>query len=135
MPSNVLNKRSLESLIHCGALDEFSDDNNRAQLLSDLEHVIEWASSRNRDRLSGQGNLFDSKEEFSNVAFSDSQLAKVDDYSLIEKLKLEKQLLGFYLSDHRTSPGASEHCRIGDSKLRGGHRADGQIRERAQSLR
>ena len=27
--------------------------------------AIEWASSRNRDRLSGQGNLFDSKEEFS----------------------------------------------------------------------
>jgi len=100
LPSNVLNKRSLESLIHCGALDEFSIDNNRAQLLSDLEHVIEWASSRNRDRLSGQGNLFDSKEEFSNVAFTDSQLAKVDDYSLVEKLKLEKQLLGFYLSDH-----------------------------------
>ena len=83
LPSNVLNKRSLVSLIHCGALDEFSIDNNRAQLLSDLEHVIEWASSRNRDRLSGQGNLFDSKEEFSNVAFSESQLAKVDDYSLI----------------------------------------------------
>ena len=98
LPSNILNKRSIESLIHCGALDEFS--NNRAQLLSDLEHVIEWASSRNRDRLSGQGNLFDSKEEFTNVAFSDAQLAKVEDYSLIEKLKLEKQLLGFYLSDH-----------------------------------
>ncbi len=100
MPSTILKKRSLESLIHCGALDEFSNDNNRAQLLSDLEHVIEWASSRNRDRLSGQGNLFDSKDEFSKVAFSDSQLAKVDDYSLIEKLRLEKQLLGFYLSDH-----------------------------------
>jgi len=100
LPSNILNKRSLESLIHCGALDEFSKNNNRAQLLSDLEHVMEWASSRNRDRLSGQGNLFDSKDEFSNVAFTDSQLAKVDDYSLIEKLKLEKQLLGFYLSDH-----------------------------------
>ena len=76
--------------------------------MSDLEHVIEWASSRNRDRLSGQGNLFDSNEEYSNVAFSDSQLAKVDDYSLVEKLKLEKQLLGFYLSDnplkHLTKP-------------------------------
>ena len=57
--------------------------------MSDLEHIIEWASSRNHDRLSGQGNLFDSKEEFSNVAFSDSQLSKVDDYSLIEKLKLK----------------------------------------------
>jgi len=81
-------------------ISQVSNDNNRAQLLSDLEHVIERASSRNRDRLSGQGNLFDSREEFSRVAFSDSQLAKVDDYSLIEKLKLEKQLLGFYLSDH-----------------------------------
>ena len=100
LPSNILNKRNLESLIHCGALDEFSDNNNRAQLLSDLEHVVEWASSRNRDRLSGQGNLFNSNEEFSNTAFSDQQLVKVEDYSLIEKLRLEKQLLGFYLSDH-----------------------------------
>ena len=29
-----------------------------------------------------------------------SQLSPVEDYTLIEKLKLEKQLLGFYLSDH-----------------------------------
>ena len=35
-----------------------------------------------------------------NKEFSLSQITKVDDYSLIEKLKLEKQLLGFYLSDH-----------------------------------
>ena len=58
LPSNLLNKRNIESLIHCGALDEFSK--NRAQLFADLEHVMDWASSRNRDRLSGQGNLFDS---------------------------------------------------------------------------
>ena len=70
LPSNLLNKRSLESLIHCGALDEFSNDNNRAQLLSDLEHVIEWASSRNRDKLSGQGNLFDSKFRVKEISLS-----------------------------------------------------------------
>jgi len=100
LPPNFLNKRNLESLIHCGALDEFSEDSNRAQLISDLEFIIEWASSRHRDRISGQGNLFDSNEEFSEAEFSQSQLSKVDDYSLIEKLRLEKQLLGFYLSDH-----------------------------------
>ena len=59
LPSNILNRRNLESLIHCGALDEFSKNNNRAQLFSDLEYVIDWAASRNRDRISGQGNLFD----------------------------------------------------------------------------
>ena len=100
LPSNVLNKRNLESLIHCGALDEFSDNNNRAQLLADLEFVVEWASSRNRDRISGQGNLFDSVDKHPNLEFSRSNAPKVEDYSLIEKLKLEKQLLGFYLSDH-----------------------------------
>ena len=100
LPSNVLNKRNLESLIHCGALDEFSNDKNRAQLFSDLEHIMEWASARNRDRISGQGNLFDTIGENSDSEFSQAQLSKVDDYSLIEKLKLEKQLLGFYLSDH-----------------------------------
>ena len=52
LPSNILNKRNLESLIHCGALDEFSENNNRAQLFSDLEYVMEWASSRNRDPVS-----------------------------------------------------------------------------------
>ena len=100
LPTNVLNKRNFESLIHCGALDEFSPNKNRAQLMADLENVIEWAASRNRDRISGQGNLFNT----GNNSF-DSELAltkrnKVEDYSLIEKLRLEKQLLGFYLSDH-----------------------------------
>ena len=61
---------------------------------------MEWASARNSDRISGQGNLFDTIENHSKSDFSKAQLSKVDDYSLIEKLKLEKQLLGFYLSDH-----------------------------------
>ena len=100
MPSNILNKRNLESLIHCGALDEFSENNNRAQLLSDLDHVMDWAATRNRDRNSGQGNLFESFGTDNTKEISFSQSSKVDDYSHIEKLKLEKQLLGFYLSDH-----------------------------------
>ena len=100
LPSNILNKRNLESLIHCGALDEFSENNNRAQLISELENVMEWASSRNRDRISGQGNLFHSPDSDTNSAFLQTKRSKVNDYSLIEKLKLEKQLLGFYLSDH-----------------------------------
>ncbi len=100
LPSNVLNKRNLESLIHCGALDEFSENKNRAQLYYDLEKVMDWASSRHRDRISGQGNLFDSIESIPKVEYSQQNQLKVDDYTLIEKLRLEKQLLGFYLSDH-----------------------------------
>tara|TARA_Y100001970_G_scaffold288149_1_gene414652 strand:- start:25795 stop:29286 length:3492 start_codon:yes stop_codon:yes gene_type:complete len=98
LPVNLLNKRNLESLIHCGCLDEFSSNNNRAQLLSDLENVVDWASSRHKDRISGQGNLFGN--DANNLDISFSKTKEVDDYTLIEKLRLEKQLLGFYLSDH-----------------------------------
>ncbi len=100
LPVNILNKRNLESLIHCGALDEFSKDKNRAQLLADLDHVTEWAASRNRDRISGQGNLFDIDNKIDSLDISLYKNTKVEDYTLIEKLRLEKQLLGFYLSDH-----------------------------------
>ena len=100
LPVNLLNKRNLESLIHCGCLDEFSLNKNRAQLLADLENIIDWASSRHKDRISGQGNLFDNNnnDDVTNISFTKTK--KVDDYSLVEKLRLEKQLLGFYLSDH-----------------------------------
>ncbi len=100
LPPNVLNKRNIESLIHCGALDQFSQKNNRAQLLADLEYVADWAASRNRDRISGQGNLFDVGSVSEDISLKMNKTNKVEDYSLIEKLKLEKQLLGFYLSDH-----------------------------------
>ncbi len=100
LPVNILNKRNLESLIHCGALDVFSKDKNRAQLLADLDSVTEWAASRNRDRISGQGNLFDIDNKIDSLDISLNKSTKVEDYTLIEKLRLEKQLLGFYLSDH-----------------------------------
>ena len=59
IPSSVLNRRGLESLIHCGALDAMDPQANRAQLMADLDLLLDWASSRAKDRDSGQGNLFD----------------------------------------------------------------------------
>ncbi len=106
LPTNALNRRGLESLIHCGALDGIDPDSNRAQLISDLDLIIDWASSRARDRISGQGNLFDlsvqnNDESQNNADLSTAPKApKVADYSPTEKLKLEKELVGFYLSDH-----------------------------------
>ena len=105
IPSHVLNRRGLEALIHCGALDAMSPNKNRAQLIADLDLLIDWAASRARDRLSGQGNLFDlvssstandQKAELTTAPKS----SPVSDYSPTEKLRLEKELVGFYLSDH-----------------------------------
>ena len=105
VPSSVLNRRGLESLIHCGALDSMELSANRAQLMADLDLLLDWASSRAKDRDSGQGNLFDlmaapdDSDGASDLSLA-PKAAPVADYGPAEKLKLEKELLGFYLSDH-----------------------------------
>ncbi len=104
IPSNILNRRSLESLIHCGALDTLEPNANRAQLIADLDLIIDWASSRAKDRVSGQGNIFDLLSESSNSRNKADEISpkakSTSDYSASEKLRLEKEIIGFYLSDH-----------------------------------
>jgi DNA polymerase-3 subunit alpha len=40
-------------------MDAMDPNANRAQLMADLDLLLDWASSRAKDRDSGQGNLFD----------------------------------------------------------------------------
>ncbi|MEC4819460.1 MAG: trans-splicing intein-formed DNA polymerase III subunit alpha C-terminal partner DnaE-C [Scytonema sp. PMC 1069.18] len=104
----AVNRRTLESLISCGAFDKM--DTNRNQLLRDLELVYEWAQSRARDRATGQGNLFDllgggfastpTPGKTSNGFEAVPKAQKVPDFPPQEKLRMEKELLGFYVSDH-----------------------------------
>jgi DNA polymerase-3 subunit alpha len=109
IPGQQLNRRALEALIHSGALDNLEPNANRAQLMADLDLVVDWASSRAKDRASGQGNLFDllagtgpasSDDSASGDLSTAPKAAPVRDYPPTEKLRLEKELVGFYLSDH-----------------------------------
>lgn len=100
----AVNRRALEALIHCGAFDTL--ELNRNQLIHDLPLVLEWAQSRAKDRESGQGSLFDLLSSFpasdtKSPAFEAAPKAsRVSDFPQPEKLRLEKELLGFYVSDH-----------------------------------
>ncbi len=101
----AVNKRALEALILSGALESLEP--NRQQLAHDLELVIEWAQARAKDREVGQGNLFDmlggsSSEGPANTTTFESapEAPQTPDYEPQERLKLEKELLGFYISDH-----------------------------------
>ncbi|MEG4960940.1 MULTISPECIES: helix-hairpin-helix domain-containing protein [unclassified Microcoleus] len=97
-----VNRRALEALIQCGAFDKI--DNNRNQLINDLEGVIKWAQDRKRDRESGQGNLFDllgtSFGKSASTYDSAPKSKPVKDLDKQDKLRLEKELLGFYVSEH-----------------------------------
>lgn len=112
IPGQQLNRRALEALIHSGALDALEPKANRAQLMADLDLVLDWASSRAKDRASGQGNLLDLLGGLGGAApaagdggvsgslSTAPKAAAVADYPPTEKLRLEKELVGFYLSDH-----------------------------------
>ncbi|YAF97558.1 MAG: OB-fold nucleic acid binding domain-containing protein [Nodularia sp. CChRGM 3473] len=103
----AVNRRTLESLIYCGAFDKI--ESNRQQLIRDLELVYDWAQSRAKDRASGQGNLFDllggsfantNNKTASNAFAAVPKAESVMDFPPQEKLRMEKELLGFYVSDH-----------------------------------
>jgi DNA polymerase III subunit alpha len=100
----VVNRRALEALIQCGGMDCLNL--NRNQLVQDLDVILDWAQSRAKDKAIGQGNLFDAMADSGDGAVQSQSLdtapkaAPVDDFPEGEKLRLEKELLGFYISNH-----------------------------------
>lgn len=103
---HAVNRRALESLILAGALDTLEP--NRNQLMQDLSLVIDWAQGRAKDREIGQGNLFDmmlgGASQDSPAPASGYETAPkaplVADFDPQERLRQEKEILGFYISDH-----------------------------------
>ncbi|KPI55953.1 DNA polymerase III subunit alpha [Clostridioides difficile] len=97
------NKRVIESLIKCGAFDNISE--NRASLMVGYESLLESVSMDRKKNVQGQISLFD--------AFGDSEedndfqqiysLPKRQEYEEREKLNLEKEVLGMYVSGHPLS--------------------------------
>lgn len=100
----TVNRRALETLIYCGAFDLVQP--NRRQLINDIDVLISWAQQRSKEKASGQLNIFDmmnglGAEKNSEPIFEQApSTPKIEDYPLQEKLRLEKEYIGFYISDH-----------------------------------
>ncbi|MBD2578591.1 OB-fold nucleic acid binding domain-containing protein [Oscillatoria sp. FACHB-1406] len=102
----TVKRSALETLIACGAFDNINP--NRRQMLKDLDLAIAWAQNRAKERESGQTNIF---EQFQpSVGASDENRfdraptsPPIEDFSLQEKLNREKELLGFFVSEHPLS--------------------------------
>ncbi len=91
-----LNKRAVENLIKCGAMDCFGL--RRSQLLAVYESVMGWISSQNRRNLSGQVSFFDSFDD--READMSVQVPDIPELDLFELLSYEKQTTGLYISGH-----------------------------------
>ncbi len=88
--SKSMNRKSLESLARCGALDAFAE---RGAILANIETLL--AFHRDATATASQDSLFGALTAPPSVA-----LAKANPVSLSDKLAWEKELLGIYVSGH-----------------------------------
>jgi DNA polymerase-3 subunit alpha len=96
MNSKDFNKKSLESLIKAGALDEL---NQRNALLENIDNILQYARRCREIKNSGQENLFGNMK----TAVSKLSLKQVEPVPQAQALAWEKELLGFYVSGHPLS--------------------------------
>ncbi len=97
----IVNRRAIESLICAGAFDGISG--NRKQLMVDLDPILTWAAERAKSKAIGQASLFDllGSDSSNGQGFTEApQGPATEDFPPPEKLRLERELLGFYVSDH-----------------------------------
>lgn len=92
-----LNRRALESLIKAGALDCFGA--KRKSLMEALDQALERAQKRQRDRASGQLDLFGAFED-EEAGSIGQEVPDTGEWRDREKWAYEKEVLGFYLSGH-----------------------------------
>ncbi|MFQ5691215.1 MAG: DNA polymerase III subunit alpha [Gemmatimonadota bacterium] len=88
------NKGVVEALIEAGALDEFGD---RAALVAGLETMLNEAQLRKQEAVSGQTSLFGGGQ---GPERPDPELPQVVPWTETERLRREKERLGFYTSGH-----------------------------------
>lgn len=89
-----LNRRSLECLIKCGALDGLGQ--NRRAMFESVEPILASIESDKRQNVSGQIGLFDLDGEDSR-AFEYPHVSEYDGNVL---LNMEREVMGMYMSGH-----------------------------------
>ncbi len=97
----VVNKKSLENLAIAGAFDDYGV--NRSSYVTDLgqgkgiDLAVRFGNQVQSDELSNQASLFG---EAGSLEVTEPELPTVEEWSLMERLQREKELVGIYISGH-----------------------------------
>ena len=97
MGEGDLNKRVVENLIKCGAMDCFGL--HRSQLLAMYETAMDAVADSRKRNVEGQMGLFGMLEEEGNTEVS-VPVPKLQEMSRGELMAMEKETTGLYLSGH-----------------------------------
>ena len=95
----AINKKVLESLIKAGAMDKFG---KRAAMLSGLNQILSQAHLEQKRRVAGQIGLFGKEGGLGNGL--KMRLPEINELPRDQLLSFEKELLGFYLTEHPLTP-------------------------------
>jgi DNA polymerase-3 subunit alpha len=94
----LCNRKALESLVKCGAFDTLGG--HRAQYLATLEEAVAEGQLLQRERQNGQITMFSLMDSQDKEKLIEDRLPDIDALSDKERLALEKEMLGFYISGH-----------------------------------
>ncbi len=112
-----LNKKTVESLIQCGAFKPFGI--YRSRLMAQFEFIIDSVNQMRKTRVEGQFSLFDFAPEDEKNGGGNNGLhiawPEIAEYPDKLLMAMEKEMLGLYLSGHPLDPVAkimSEHVTV-----------------------
>ncbi len=88
-----INRKQLEQLIKSGAFDSL--DKNRGRLFANIDNIIQHIFSSSELKTSNQTSLFGAEEMQAQIKLKDTP-----NWVELEKLNLEAEAIGFYLSAH-----------------------------------
>lgn len=102
----AVNKKTFESLAMAGAFDSFPHYHRRQYLYSDdqgislIEKAIVYGQQRQHEKASSQQSLFATIEGQTKVLDQLPEVASCEPYDKQDMLRMEKEVVGFYISGH-----------------------------------
>jgi DNA polymerase-3 subunit alpha len=92
------NRKVLESLVKCGAMDIFKA--HRSQLMAVLEKALAIGAKSQQEKSQGQVSFFDMGHDGGGFKSEAENLPDIKEWTQNQILSYEKEILGFYVSGH-----------------------------------
>ncbi len=114
------NKKNVEALAQAGAFDNFPGvkreqffaETNPGETFSEV--LIRFGNKMQSDKQMSQNSLFGGSNA---IAITRPEIPRTDDWSILEKLNREKDLIGMYLSAHPLDPFRLEMKHLANTQL------------------
>ncbi len=110
-----MNKRAVENLIRSGTFDCLGA--RRSQLIAVYEKVLDAIAANRRQNIEGQLDFFGMATAAQSNAYTEIELPDIPEYTVVERMYMEKETTGLYLSGHPMSDYREAAYRVGATPI------------------